>query len=245
MAAPATTPSSGAKAPMSCSAAMAATPSPAAAATTRPCLATANDTFIWNPGDGSDVVEGGAGTDRLVFNGANIGENMDISANGGRVRLTRDIGGVTMDLNGVEKIQVNAAGGADNITVNDLTGTGVAQVAIDLSSPAGSGQGDGQPDTVTVKGTLGNDRISIASTGSSVVVNGLPSQVAINGAEPANDTLVVDGGAGNDTIDASTLNPGQINLTINGGAGNDTIIGSGGNDVVNGGTGNDVARLGA
>jgi len=136
-------------------------------------LGNGNDTFIWNPGDGSDVVEGGAGTDRLVFNGANIGENMDISANGGRVRLTRDIGGVTMDLNGVEKIQVNAAGGADNITINDLTRTGVTQVAIDLSGPSGSGQGDGAADSVTVNGTAGRDSISVATIGASVVVNGL------------------------------------------------------------------------
>ena len=33
-----------------------------------------------------------------------------------------------MDLNGVEHIQFNALGGADNITVNDLTGTAVKQV---------------------------------------------------------------------------------------------------------------------
>src|SRR5262244_2035132 len=224
MAAPATTPSSGAKAPMSCSAAMAATPSPAAAATTRPCLATANDTFIWNPGDGSDVVEGGAGTDRLVFNGANIGENMDISANGGRVRPTRDIGGVTMDLNGVEKIQVNAAGGADNITINDLTRTGVTQVAIDLSGPSGSGQGDGAADSVTVNGTAGGDSISVATSGAS---------------------LVVSGGAGDDTINASALNAGQVKLTINGGAGDDIITASKGDDVVIGGQGSDKALLGA
>src|SRR5713226_6316204 len=89
-----------------------------------------DDTFVWNPGDGSDVVEGGAGTDTLVFNGSNAGENIDISANGGRTRLFRDVGNVTMDLNGVEKIQLNALGGADNITVNDLSGTGVTQAAI-------------------------------------------------------------------------------------------------------------------
>ena len=33
-----------------------------------------------------------------------------------------------MDLNGVEHINFNALGGADTITVNDLTGTGVTQV---------------------------------------------------------------------------------------------------------------------
>jgi hypothetical protein len=38
--------------------------------------------FVWNPGDGSDVVDGGAGTDTLQFNGANIAEKIDITANG-------------------------------------------------------------------------------------------------------------------------------------------------------------------
>ena len=68
-----------------------------------------------------------------MFNGSNVGENIDISANGGRVRLFRDVGNVTMDLNSVERIQLNALGGADNIVVNDLTGTGVKQVAFDLA----------------------------------------------------------------------------------------------------------------
>ncbi len=148
-----------------------------------------------------------------------------------------------MDLNGVEQIQLNALGGADTITVNDLTGTDVKQVAIDLS--AGSGQGDGAPDSVVVNGTAGNDHINVASSGASVVVNGLAAKVTIKGAEGANDTLTVDGLAGNDTINASALNPGQINLTINGGAGNDTITGSAGDDTVIGGTGNDTALLGA
>ena len=77
-------------------------------------LGTGDDTFVWNPGDGSDVVDGGDGTDTLQFNGANIGEKIDISANGSRARLTRDVGNVTMDLNSVEHINVVALGGADN-----------------------------------------------------------------------------------------------------------------------------------
>jgi hypothetical protein len=31
-----------------------------------------------------------------VFNGSNVGEKIDISANGGRTRLSRDVGNVTM-----------------------------------------------------------------------------------------------------------------------------------------------------
>ena len=132
-----------------------------------------NDTFVWNPGDGSDTVEGQAGTDTLLFNGSNANENIDISANGTRVRLFRDVGNVTMDLNGVEEIQLNALGGADTITVNDLTGTDVTQVAIDLAA-AGTTSGDGQADTVIVNGTAGDDTIKIASIGSAVTVSGSP-----------------------------------------------------------------------
>ena len=207
-------------------------------------LGDGNDQFIWNPGDGSDTVEGQGGNDTLVFNGANVNENIDISANGTRVRLFRDVGNVTMDLNGVEHIQLAAVGGADTITVNDLTGTDVTQVAIDLAATAGTTSGDGQPDQVIVNGTAGDDVIKIAGSGGSVTVNGLAAQVTIANAEGANDTLTVNGLGGNDTIDASALKAGLINLVINGGDGDDTITGSAGNDLVIGGRGNDVALLG-
>ena len=142
-------------------------------------LGTGNDTFVWNPGDGSDTVEGQAGTDTLVFNGSNVSENMDLSANGSRARLFRDVGNVVMDLNGVEHVQIAALGGADTITVNDLTGTDVTQVAIDLAATPGGTAGDGAADTVIVNGTAGDDKISVVSSGSSIVVNGLAAQVTI------------------------------------------------------------------
>jgi hypothetical protein len=41
-------------------------------------------------------------------------------ANGSRARLSRDIANITMDLDNVETIDVNAKGGADTITVDDL-----------------------------------------------------------------------------------------------------------------------------
>ena len=208
-------------------------------------LGNGNDTFIWNPGDGSDVVEGQAGTDTLVFNGANVDEIMDVSANGQRARLSRNVGSIVMDLNGVEHIQLTAAGGADTISVNDLTGTGVNQVGIDLSATPGSGQGDGAPDTVVVNGTVGDNTVILVSRGPSVLVNGLPAQVTIRGADAGLDALVINGLAGNDTIDASRLNAGQVNLTLNGGDGNDRLIGSAGSDVVIGGRGSDLALLGA
>jgi hypothetical protein len=90
-----------------------------------------------------------------------------------------------MDINGVERIQFVALDGVDNIVVNDLTGTDLTQVAINLAATPETTQGDGQPDTVIVNGTAGNDSISVVSSGASVVVNGLPAQVTIDGAEPA------------------------------------------------------------
>jgi Ca2+-binding RTX toxin-like protein len=208
-------------------------------------LGNGNDTFIWNPGDGSDVVEGQAGTDRLVFNGANIAETMDISANGTQARLSRDIGTITMDLNGVENIQVSALGGPDTITVNDLTGTDVKQVSLDLSGTPGSGQGDGAADNVIVNGTAGDDTVTVATSGTGVVVNGLAAKVTLAGTEGALDSLMVNGSGGNDTINASGLKAGQVNLTINGGSGDDKITGSQGDDLVIGGQGSDTGLLGA
>jgi Ca2+-binding RTX toxin-like protein len=214
-------------------------------------LGAGDDVFNWDPGDGSDTVDGGAGNDTLVFNGANIAEKMDISANGSHVRLTRDVANITMDLNAIETISINAKGGADNITVNDLTGTGVKQVNIDLGV---NGVGDTAADTVTVKGTNAVDAIQIAGSGTSVSVTGLPATVAMTNAEGANDSLVVQGLGGNDTISAAGLAAGVVKLTIDGGAGNDTITGSqgddtllggDGNDLVIGGRGSDVALLGA
>ena len=87
-----------------------------------------DDMFQWNPGDGNDTIEGQDGTDTMLFFGANVAENIDISANGGRVRFFRDVANVTMDLNDVEQIDFRALGGADNIVVGDLSGTDVKQV---------------------------------------------------------------------------------------------------------------------
>jgi len=60
-------------------------------------MGSGTDTFTWNPGEGSDVVDGGAGNDTMVFNGSNAAENIDVSANGSRVRFFRDVANITMD----------------------------------------------------------------------------------------------------------------------------------------------------
>ena len=161
-------------------------------------LGAGDDIFQWDPGDGSDTVEGQDGTDTLLFNGSNASENIDISANGGRVRFFRDVANVTMDLDDVETIEFNALGGADNIVVGDLTGTDVTQVNIDLRG-AGRRPATAQADTVTVNGTNGADVIGVA--GDAGGVDGLrparPRSTSFS-SEAANDRLTVNGQGGDD-----------------------------------------------
>jgi Ca2+-binding RTX toxin-like protein len=198
-----------------------------------------NDTFVWNPGDGSDTVEGQAGADTLLFNGANIAEQFDVSANGQRVRFTRDIGNIVMDLNGVERTTINALGGSDQVTVDDLTGTGLAEVQVNLAGVLGGTAGDALADSVIVNGTAGNDNIRVVGSGTSASVVGLAARVTVTNIEAANDGLFVDGQGGNDLLSAATLPAGVTSLTLIGGVGNDTLLGSQGDDRLVGGDGND------
>jgi len=199
-----------------------------------------DDVFVWNPGDDNDTLEGQDGFDKMLFNGANIAEKINISANGGRVLFTRDIATVTMDLNDVEGIDFTARGGADSITIHDLSGTDVTEIDLNLESTPGSGAGDGAADAVIVNGTNGDDVILPAGDASGTAVLGLAAQVNITGAEAANDRLTINALAGDDALDASALQAGAIQLTADGGDGNDVLIGSAGNDTLLGGAGDDV-----
>jgi Ca2+-binding RTX toxin-like protein len=212
-------------------------------------LGAGDDSFVWDPGDGSDSIEGGLGTDTMVFNGAAASETVDLSANGNRLRFFREPADITMDTHGVEQVGFNALGGADTVTVNDLTGTDVQNVAVDLASTTG----DGQADRVVVGGTNGNDAITAAGDSSGISLSGLATQVAIQHQEPA-DQLFVQALGGDDSISATGLASGAISEFLDGGNGNDTLaggpgaetlLGGDGNDTIDGNAGSDRAALGA
>ena len=194
-----------------------------------------DDVFRWDPGDGNDTLEGQDGTDTMLFIGANASENIDIAANGGRVRFFRDVANVTMDLDDVETIDFRALGGADNVVVGDLSGTDLTLSSIDLGGPAGGG--DGQADTVTVNGTNGADTFGASGDAGGVDVSGLTATVTILNQEQANDRLTLNALGGDDTVDAGSLAADGIQLTMNGGLGNDVTVGSEGDDLINGGDG--------
>jgi Ca2+-binding RTX toxin-like protein len=201
-------------------------------------LGAGDDTFIWDPGDGSDTIDGQDGNDTLRFNGAAVAEQVDLSANGHRLRFFRTQGAITMDTAAVEQVDFNALGGADTVNVNDLSGTDVTKVNLDLAGTPG-GTGDGATDSITVNATNGADFVKAAGVGGSATVTGLAATVNITNAE-AHDALTLNVLDGNDTVDASALEANTLTLAIDGGAGNDTLIGSQGNDTLFGRDGNDL-----
>src|SRR5262249_37643490 len=188
-----------------------------------------DDKFQSFPGSGNDTVEGGDGHDLIQFFGSNQDENFEVSANGSRVRFTRDVDNVTMDLNGVENFELRALGGADNVIVNDLTGTDLTRFDVDMRGP--NGDPDGVVDTVTVNATQGADNFAVQGSAGGVRIFGLHTEVNIFSQE-VTDRLTVNGLGGDDTINGGGLRADAIQLTINGGDGNDTITGSDGNDMI-------------
>jgi Ca2+-binding RTX toxin-like protein len=201
-------------------------------------LGAGDDTFQWDPGDGSDVVEGQAGIDGMLFNGSNAAENMDVSANGSRVRFTRDVAAITMDLNDVESIVAKTFGGTDNVVVNDLSGTDVVDVEAGLAAIGGGD--DAQPDNVTANATNGDDVVSVLGAGPNASVGGLPARVTVSGAIAGSDRLTVNTLAGDDVADATGLAANSALLTLDGGDGDDVLLGGDGNDTLLGGAGDDV-----
>jgi hypothetical protein len=179
-------------------------------------LGDGDDTFVWDNGDGSDVVEGEDGHDTMIFNGAPGAEQFDLSANGHRLRFFRTQGTITMDTRGVETVDVNALGGADTLTLNDLTGTDVNEVNADLAGTLGGTTGDAQPDRVVVNGTDGNDTIEVSGDAGGVKVSGLAATIGILHAEAANDRLEINTLAGTDSIDSGGLAAGAIQLSLDG-----------------------------
>jgi Ca2+-binding RTX toxin-like protein len=179
-------------------------------------LGAGDDTFIWDPGDGSDSVEGQDGTDVMLFNGANVSEQVDLSTNGNRLKFFRTQGNVTMDTAGVERVDFNALGGADVVTVNDLTGTDVTSVNVDLAGTLGGRVGDAQADRVIVNGTNGNDAIDVSGDAQAVKVSGLAATTRILHSEVANDRLDVNTLAGTDTVGSAGLAAGAIKFFLDG-----------------------------
>jgi Ca2+-binding RTX toxin-like protein len=184
-------------------------------------LGSGTDTFQWDPGDGSDTVEGEGGADEVDFNGSNASENIDVAANGSRVRLDRNVAAIAMDLDGIERLDLRALGGTDNVTVGDLAGTDLDDAGVDLSGIAGGG--DTAADTVVARGTDGPDDVAFGSAGDAIVVGGLAADVRVTGAETGDDVRAETLG-GDDTVAGGVATTGAAHATADGGDGFDHAV---------------------
>jgi Ca2+-binding RTX toxin-like protein len=174
-----------------------------------------SDTFLWDPGDASDVVDGGAGTDTLQFHGSNIGETMSLFANGSSAEFVRDVSAVEETMNNIEEFDLTTLGGPDQVTINDLTGTSIATVHVDLTGS--DGMGDQQPDVVIVNGTDEADNIGVLESGDDVSVKGLSALTDVSGGESI-DQLQIDGLGGNDSVNVAQTAPTPIGIHVDLGA---------------------------
>ena len=122
---------------------------------------------MWDPGDGSDTVEGRRDTDTMAFNGSPQRE-LPLSANGRRTRLTRDVGAITMDFTASSRRRYSL-GGNDAFTVDDLAGTKVRTVNDDEAAVLGGAAPDAGNDQTIVNATNAPDTIVAAGAGSAAV----------------------------------------------------------------------------
>ena len=214
-----------------------------------------DDLIIWNPGDGSETVDGEAGNDTFQFNGGAGDDTMTYTANGQRVTFFRNPGAITMDIGTTENLFVNALAGNDTVT-GGVGLNGLIVTRID------GGDGDdiltGGDGVDIINGGLGNDTLN-GGAGNDTLTGGPgvdphhggPGDDLMiwnpgDGSEPVdgeagNDTFQFNGGAGDDTMTYTAngqrvtffRNPGAItmdigtteNLFVNALAGNDTVTG--------------------
>src|SRR5262249_8270224 len=181
-----------------------------------------------SPRDGADMFEGRDGVDQLVFNDPNTLGTVGISASGANV---------TMDLSVVEPITFHTLSGAANMVINDPTGTNLQAAGI------GSWGGAGQVDRVTVNDTAGNEIIDAFASAEVTGINGTSAPVATFQAQTG-DQLVVNDGASNDTIEASSLPLGTITPTLDGAPGDDAFFGEKRSELVLGRAGNNALSAG-
>ena len=192
------------------------------------------DTYLYELGDGFDViVEGGDEGNRLVF-GAGINANVIVAAVGpnGSFVLRTGNGDNAVEIRNFGISNLNGPHPIDTFEFSDGSILAYSQLA------AGG---------LAVSGGLGNDQLNGTAQGERIF--GGAGNDAIQGQE-GTDTLLgedgadfLEGGSDDDVLFGGTgddvMRGGDGNDVLNGEAGNDSLEGEAGNDVLVGGAGDD------
>ena len=163
------------------------------------------------------MIEGQDGSDTMLFNGAGASETVTMTADGGRLAFLRNLAGPSSrwTRTGSRSSTSTPSGGADTVTVNDLTGTDVTQTNLDLAGTLGGSAGDSAVDDVIVNATNGDDTINIDGNESGANVTGLATAVSVTHAEPTD--LSVNTLAGTDHVLANGV-AGVLQVLVDGAA---------------------------
>ena len=205
-----------------------------------------NTIVLGNGAGGNDTVDGSDGFNQISVFGTGNADTITVGQLNGSLIVTRAGATITGTTNmSVQGVEVNALGGDDTVTIQDLSAVLCAALLTinggkgnDLITGQGSNLGlvrlalNGDNDKDPLNRGNGND--TIIGTNGADSIDGGAGNDAVNG-QAGND--FIKGGDGNDTL-AGALG----HDTINGENGNDFLTGQAGDDSINGGTGSDTLR---
>ena len=156
-----------------------------------------DDTMTWNPGDGSEPVDGEAGIDTFVFNGSAGNEIMAAVANAPRVTFTRNLGNIVMDIGTTENLVVNALAGDDQVT----GGAGLAGlIAITINGGDGNDTLTGGDGADVLNGEIGNDTLT-GGAGNDTLTGGPGVDPHLGG--DGDDLMIWNPGDGSEPVDGA------------------------------------------
>ncbi|HEY5800451.1 MAG TPA: calcium-binding protein, partial [Burkholderiaceae bacterium] len=204
-------------------------------------LGEGDDTALWNTGDEIEIIDGGAGVDKLQVNGGAGAESVTVMYDGD-VSVLSGAGAGTILLSSIERVDLRLGAGFDTVVLKPEYQ--VADYEIDFGV---NGVADAATDTlhyhflqVQDVGATYLTEIAATSTGFSLRTGGKLTTVA---GVDAKDILSIVTQGGDDIVDASALNSVRVNIVT--GSGHDLVKGGASNDTINGGSGNDTIAAGA
>jgi hypothetical protein len=130
-----------------------------------------DDTLVWNNGDGSDMMDGDAGSDTIEVNGSPTqADQFTLQPNGARARFDRtNLGPFTLDIASSELLDLNGLDGDD--TFAPAAGSEALIPALALDGGAGNDNLAGGASADAVSGGPGNDALD-GGGGADMVLGG-------------------------------------------------------------------------